>query len=64
MGRGSRLWRRVLLADGVQVGDQCTLGTDVHLGPGTRVGDRVKIQTPYRSSGLSSRTRSCCVPAS
>ncbi|MEV6871521.1 hypothetical protein [Amycolatopsis sp. NPDC051128] len=51
VGRGSRLWRRVLLADGVQVGDQCTLGTDVHLGPGTRVGNRVKIQNAVQVFG-------------
>lgn len=51
VGRGSRLWRRVLLADGVQVGHQCTLGTDVHLGPGTRVGDRVKIQNAVQVFG-------------
>ncbi|GAB3167374.1 hypothetical protein GCM10027258_92630 [Amycolatopsis stemonae] len=51
VGLGSHLWRRVLLADGVEVGEQCTLGTDVHLGPGTRVGDRVKIQNAVQVFG-------------
>lgn len=44
IGLGSRVWRRVLIADQVRVGTQCTLGTGVHLGAGTRVGNRVKIQ--------------------
>ncbi|SFW13338.1 phosphopantetheine-binding protein [Amycolatopsis australiensis] len=51
VGPGSRVWRRVLLADGVRVGSQCTLGTDVHLGPGTRIGDRVKIQNAVQAFG-------------
>ncbi|MFI6030800.1 hypothetical protein [Amycolatopsis magusensis] len=50
-GPGSRVWRRALLADGVHVGNQCPLGTDVHLGRGTRVGDRVKIQNAVQAFG-------------
>ncbi len=51
-------------SDSVQVRHQCTLGADVHLGRGTRVNDRVKIQNAVQVFGPPSTTRYCCVPAS